>query len=184
MLVSSCPSPFGERGQQILSIGSSDRSVIIGNKESKEGKSQQQKQNQLSLLAYGIIERLFSFIVGFGAVSYWRGVWLLWDELVLVDNPIQQNWICLLAGTILLLSLRSFRSVFAPPMVYMPDDADDLDGFTLDLCDDLWFEPASIIHQRRKLSTRKTLRVVNNVLLEGSRHRQQQPQLSGRSEAV
>ena len=123
-----------------------------------------------SLLVYGIKERIFSFIVAFGAVSYWRGVWYLWDELVLASNPILQNWICLLVGTLLLMSLRSFRSTFAPPMVYMPDDADDLDGLTLEVCDDLWYEPASIVHQRRALSTRQTLRVAN--LLEWKKNSQ------------
>jgi hypothetical protein len=123
-----------------------------------------------SLLSYGLQERLFSFLVAFGAVNYWRGVWLLWDGLVLTNDPILQNWLSLIVGTCLLFALRSFRSVFAPPMVYMPDDADDLDGLTLELCDDLWFAPASVMQQRKSLSQTHFLRVAS--LLEWKRTQQ------------
>jgi hypothetical protein len=119
---------------------------------------------------YGLQERLFSFLVAFGAVNYWRGVWLLWDGLVLTDDPVLQNWLSLIVGTCLLYGLRSFRSVFAPPMVYMPDDADDFDGLTLELCDDLWFAPATVMQQRKSLSQTHFLRVAS--LLEWKRAQQ------------
>lgn len=123
-----------------------------------------------SLFWYGLQERLFSFLVAFGAVNYWRGVWLLWDGLVLTNDPVLQNWLSLIVGTFILFALRSFRSVFAPPMVYMPDDADDLDGLTLELCDDLWFAPASAMQQRQALSQTHFLRVAN--LLDWKRTQQ------------
>ena len=118
----------------------------------------------MSHLIYGIVERCFSFLVAFGAVSYWRGVWTLWDQLVFVNNPVTQNWMSLIVGSVVLLCLRSFRCTFAPPMVYMPDDADHLDGLTLELCDNLWWEKSTIpSHFRRKLTKRHFNQVANYV---------------------
>ena len=49
-----------------------------------------------------------------------------------------------------------------------------MDGLTLEVCDDLWYEPASIVHQRRALSARQTLRVAN--LLEWKKNSQRAQQ--------
>ena len=112
----------------------------------------------------------YTHIVAFCAVSYWRGVWYLWDELVLTKDAVLQNWMTLVVGTGMLFAFRSFRSVFAPPVVYVPDDADDLDDSTLELCDDLWWKPASPMRQRRPLRGRHFQRIIN--LLEWKRLRQ------------
>jgi hypothetical protein len=109
---------------------------------------------------YGIVERAFSFLVAFGAVAYWRGVWYLWDVHVFPNSPEARHWSSMLVGTGILFSLRSFRSTLAPPMVFAPDDADGLDGFALELCDDLWLAEAKIVKSRQVLSMRHADRMV------------------------
>ena len=59
-----------------------------------------------------------------------------------------------------------------------------MDGLTLEVCDDLWYEPASIVHQRRALSARQTLRVANLLEWKKNSQRAQQALLQPRQQQV
>lgn len=57
-------------------------------------------------------------VIGFGVVSYWRGVWYLWDVFVF-PNPEDKLYSALasmLTGIAILAMMRSFYSVLAPPI--------------------------------------------------------------------
>ena len=114
------------------------------------GNNRRRKLITKSSILYSILERLYSFLVGFGVVNYWRGVWYLWDAYILTSYPIVQSWVSLLVGCLILFGLRAFRSVFAPPMVFLPDDANDVDGLTLELCDNNWYNDATAITENRR----------------------------------
>lgn len=46
---------------------------------------------------------LFSIVIGIAVISFWRGVWGLWDEYVLPGNYLLSSWISLIVGTIILI---------------------------------------------------------------------------------
>ena len=57
-------------------------------------------------------------IIGFGVVSFWRGVWYLWDVLVFPDpqDKLYSGLASTLAGLAVLAAMRTFYSVLAPPI--------------------------------------------------------------------
>lgn len=57
-------------------------------------------------------------VIGFGVVSFWRGVWYLWDVLVFTDpeEKLFSALASLLTGLAILCVLRTFYSVLAPPI--------------------------------------------------------------------
>ena len=61
---------------------------------------------------------MMATIIGFGVVSFWRGVWYLWDVMVFQDPA--DKWLSglasMLTGIAILALMRSFYSVLAPPI--------------------------------------------------------------------
>ena len=57
-------------------------------------------------------------IIGFGVVSFWRGVWHLWDVLVFTrpEDKLLSAVASLVTGVVILGLLRTFYSILAPPM--------------------------------------------------------------------
>lgn len=59
-------------------------------------------------------------VVGFGVVSFWRGVWYLWDVFTLgQDDRLVSALASMIAGIVILAVMRTFYSVLAPPIERM-----------------------------------------------------------------
>jgi hypothetical protein len=58
---------------------------------------QYQSREPRSLLM-NYTELLYMLLVSISVISYWRGVWLLWDECVLSPNPTLQSVVTFRAG--------------------------------------------------------------------------------------
>lgn len=57
-------------------------------------------------------------LIGFGVVSFWRGVWYLWDVFTF-SSPEDQLFSALasmITGIVVLAVMRTFYSVLAPPI--------------------------------------------------------------------
>ena len=61
---------------------------------------------------------VIAIVIGFGVVSFWRGVWYLWDVLVFTrpEDKLFSAVASLATGIIILGVMRSFYSVLAPPI--------------------------------------------------------------------
>jgi hypothetical protein len=46
---------------------------------------------------------VFSLIIGFAVISFWRGLWGLWDVYVFPENYTLSLWISLVVGLIILI---------------------------------------------------------------------------------
>ena len=57
-------------------------------------------------------------VIGFGVVSFWRGVWYLWDVFTFIqpEDKLFSALASLLTGIVILGVLRTFYSVLAPPI--------------------------------------------------------------------
>ena len=57
-------------------------------------------------------------VVGFGVVSFWRGVWYLWDVLVFPgpEDKLLSALASTFTGILVLAVMRTFYSVLAPPL--------------------------------------------------------------------
>lgn len=76
---------------------------------------------------------LLAAVIGFGVVSFWRGVWYLWDVLVFTDpdDKLYSALASMLTGIAILAIFRTFYSVLAPPIDRVnirQHDKDDSDG--------------------------------------------------------
>ena len=47
---------------------------------------------------------LFAIIIAFAVISFWRGLWGMWDIYVLPENYEVSLWISLAAGLVILLA--------------------------------------------------------------------------------
>ena len=56
-------------------------------------------------------------VIGFGVVSFWRGVWYLWDVFTFSqpEDRLFSALASLITGIVILGVLRTFYSVLAPP---------------------------------------------------------------------
>jgi len=61
---------------------------------------------------------MMAAVIGFGVVSFWRGVWYLWDVLIFTrpEDKLLSGAASLLTGVVILGVMRTFYSVLAPPM--------------------------------------------------------------------
>ncbi len=61
---------------------------------------------------------LTASVVGFGVVSYWRGVWYLWDVLVFPapEDKLYSALASVITGILILSVMRTFYSALAPPI--------------------------------------------------------------------
>ena len=57
-------------------------------------------------------------VIGFGVVSFWRGVWYLWDVFTFSqpEDRLFSALASLITGIVILAALRTFYSVLAPPI--------------------------------------------------------------------
>lgn len=56
-------------------------------------------------------------VVGFGVVSFWRGVWYLWDVFTLGEGEkLASALASMITGIAILALMRTFYSVLAPPI--------------------------------------------------------------------
>lgn len=57
-------------------------------------------------------------VIGFGVVSFWRGVWYLWDVFTFSqpEDRLFSALASLITGIVILAVLRTFYSVLAPPI--------------------------------------------------------------------
>ena len=57
-------------------------------------------------------------VIGFGVVSFWRGVWYLWDVFTFSqpEDKLFSALASLITGIVILGVLRTFYSVLAPPI--------------------------------------------------------------------
>ncbi len=55
-------------------------------------------------------------VVGFAVVSFWRGVWYLWDIFVFFESKLYSALASVITGIIILAVMRTFYSVLAPPI--------------------------------------------------------------------
>ena len=87
----------------------------------KDGVNQNDNSHETGSRASLFKSIVFASVVGFAVVSYWRGIWYLWDVLVFPE-PEQKLYSALasaITGIVILASLRSFYSVLAPPIQRM-----------------------------------------------------------------
>ena len=61
---------------------------------------------------------MMAIVIGFAVVSFWRGIWYLWDVLVFTrpEDKLFSAVASLVTGIIILGVMRSFYSVLAPPV--------------------------------------------------------------------
>ena len=85
--------------------------VSTSNKEVTNSKS---KDPSVSLA----VSIVMAAVIGFGVVSFWRGVWYLWDVLIFTrpEDKLLSAVASLVTGVIILGGMRTFYSVLAPPM--------------------------------------------------------------------
>jgi len=64
---------------------------------------------------------VFAAVVGFAVVSFWRGVWYLWDVLVFPEpeQKLYSGLASAITGIVILSLMRTFFSVLAPPLERM-----------------------------------------------------------------
>ena len=74
----------------------------------------QAKPGRLSLVRSIVL----AAIIGFGVVSFWRGVWYLWDVFTFSqpEDRLFSALASLITGIVILAVLRTFYSVLAPPI--------------------------------------------------------------------
>ena len=80
-------------------------------KNSEDGQTHPGKMS----LARSII---LAAVIGFGVVSFWRGVWYLWDVFTFSqpEDRLFSALASLITGVVILAVLRTFYSVLAPPI--------------------------------------------------------------------
>lgn len=85
--------------------------MSISNKEVTDSRS---KGPSVSLA----ISIVTAAVIGFGVVSFWRGVWYLWDVLVFTrpEDKLFSAVASLTTGVVILAVMRTFYSVLAPPL--------------------------------------------------------------------
>mmetsp|Transcript_2930 Transcript_2930/g.4442 ORF Transcript_2930/g.4442 Transcript_2930/m.4442 type:complete len:199 (-) Transcript_2930:92-688(-) len=72
-------------------------------------------------LLYSLMSRCETYMVGFFVVNCWRGLWLLQLVYLLPADPLMSSIVSHVLGVVVLLAIRHFKSVFAPPALYMED---------------------------------------------------------------
>ena len=57
-------------------------------------------------------------VIGFGVVSFWRGVWYLWDVFTFAqeEDRLFSALASMITGIVILAVMRTFYSVLAPPI--------------------------------------------------------------------
>ncbi len=83
--------------------------------ETDENTGGQQSPGERDSLLRSIV---VAAVIGFGVVSFWRGVWYLWDVFTFA-NPEDRLFSALasmMTGIVILGVMRTFYSVLAPPI--------------------------------------------------------------------
>lgn len=84
-----------------------------------------------SVTATTLLDRLQSSMtagmVAFGVISYWRGVWFLWDGLVFPEDPLTSGIASAAVGLGVLMGARAFDVALAPPLTRLNQVQSDAD---------------------------------------------------------
>ena len=61
---------------------------------------------------------ILAAVIGFGVVSFWRGVWYLWDVFTFTqeEDRLFSALASMITGIAILAVMRTFYSVLAPPI--------------------------------------------------------------------
>jgi hypothetical protein len=77
----------------------------------------------LGAIGVGAADRLWSYVLAVASVFAWRGMWLLWNSIVIPVHPFASAAFAHVLGAGVAMSLWSSRSLLAPPMAFVADDA-------------------------------------------------------------
>ena len=72
-------------------------------------------------ILFWFIEKLFYYIIGFGGVTFWRGIWYFWDKYILTNDITASAWLSHAIGFGCLTLLFASKSVLAPPLLPLLD---------------------------------------------------------------
>ena len=67
----------------------------------------------------------FVLLISLCGIEFWRGVWLVWESLVLPQNRPAQSVAAILLGVGILMATGHFTSLVVGPAVMFPEDHDD-----------------------------------------------------------
>ncbi|XP_064622058.1 uncharacterized protein LOC135484475 isoform X2 [Lineus longissimus] len=74
---------------------------------------------KMHFIALTVLTRVYIYVVGFGAVNLWRGVWYLWDHYT--SKTAISGGVSFTVGVVLLALCRGVRNINAPPLVIVVD---------------------------------------------------------------
>ena len=66
-------------------------------------KSVKKKEEKAGRELKKIEKVLYAILVGFGVITFWRGLWRLWDAYVYPDNLKLSAWISVIVGLAILI---------------------------------------------------------------------------------
>mmetsp|Transcript_58555 Transcript_58555/g.93094 ORF Transcript_58555/g.93094 Transcript_58555/m.93094 type:complete len:223 (-) Transcript_58555:71-739(-) len=75
-------------------------------------------------IARKTLQYLLVLLLAFTTVAFWRGVWYFCDYVLFADNMPLSFSLSIGIGLIILLSLQSWSSLLAPPIVFLSDKDD------------------------------------------------------------
>merc|ERR1711879_667301 len=79
-----------------------------------------------------LLEKFFYYVIGFGCVCFWRGIWYFWDRYILVGDLFASAWLSHVLGFTCLTLVFASKSVVAPPGLIILDGG-ETNLFVLDL---------------------------------------------------
>jgi hypothetical protein len=90
----------------------------------------------LSSSNYGTNSLVFVILTASLGVCFWRGVWKLWESLVLADTPLAQSLLAITIGVGILMATGNFQhTVVGPPILFPPAEESTMpsDSFQVEL---------------------------------------------------
>jgi len=68
-----------------------------------------------------LMGRVETYVVAYFVVNAWRGLWLLQEVYLITEHPLLSAWVSHIIGAVCLMLLGHMQSVFAPPIIMLPD---------------------------------------------------------------
>lgn len=56
-------------------------------------------------------KRTYIIILAFAIISFWRGVWVLWDELMLPNNALASGFLSLVVGLVIIGMMGEIKEI-------------------------------------------------------------------------
>ena len=66
----------------------------------------------LSRACMRFLDLILTLFIAFSVISFWRGVWLLWDNLVFKDDPTWSAIISLITGFVFIVITDIFMRIY------------------------------------------------------------------------